>query len=53
PPPVPQTLIEEVPVGVVAAVLIVMVVEQSGLQLVGLKEAEAPEGKPEAEKETD
>jgi hypothetical protein len=40
-----------VPVGVTAVVVIVIVVEQVGVQCVGEKEAVAPEGRPEVEKE--
>ena len=42
----------EVPVGVVAEVAMVKVVEQVGLQLVGEKEGVAPKGSPETEKLT-
>jgi len=42
-----------VPVGVEALVEIVSVVEQVGLQEVGLKEYVAPDGNPEIEKVTD
>ena len=41
-----------VPEGVEPKVAMVKVVEHVGLQLVGEKEAVAPEGSPEAEKET-
>lgn len=51
-PAVPVTVMVELPVGVVAEVEIVNVVEQLGLQLVGLKEAVAPEGSPEALNDT-
>ena len=48
----PVTVIEKVPVGVVAAVLMVKVVEHVGLQEVSEKLAEAPLGNPDAEKDT-
>ena len=48
----PVTVIGKVPVGVEAEVLIVRVVEQVGLHEPGLNPAEAPAGRPEAEKKT-
>jgi hypothetical protein len=52
PPPVPVTVIVEVPVAVEPLVLIVSVDEQVKLQLAEEKEAAAPLGRPEVEKET-
>ena len=46
-------VIVELPVGVVAEVVIVIVEVQVGLQLAELNEAIAPEGRPDAEKLTD
>jgi hypothetical protein len=53
PPPVPNIVIVYVPVGVVEEVEIVAVELQVGLQLVGLKEHDAPVGRLEHENETD
>ena len=50
PPPDAVTVTVEVPAGVEPLVLMVSVEEQLGLQLLGEKEAVAPEGSPEAEK---
>jgi predicted lysophospholipase L1 biosynthesis ABC-type transport system permease subunit len=52
PPPVAVTVMLELPAGVELLVLMVIVDEQLGLQLVEEKEAAAPAGKPEAEKVT-
>ena len=53
PPPTADTVIVEVPAGVVpAVVLIVNVEEQVGLQLADEKDALAPAGNPAAEKVT-
>jgi hypothetical protein len=52
PPPVPATVIVSVPAGVDAAVAIVSRLEQVGLQVFCEKEALAPEGNPDAERET-
>ena len=53
PPPLADTVMVEVPAGVVpAVVLIVNVEEQVGLQLVPENEAVAPAGKPDAENVT-
>ena len=53
PPPTADTVIVEVPAGVVpAVVLIVNVEEQAGVQLGNENEAVAPAGKPEAENVT-
>lgn len=52
PPPTPVTVIVEVATGVEPLVLIVSVEEQVGLQLTEEKEAVAPAGRPEVEKET-
>ena len=52
PPPVPLTVIVDVPAGVEPLVLTVRVEEQVRLQLAGEKEAAAPLGRPEVEKET-
>ena len=53
PPPTADTVIVEVPAGVVpAVVLIVNVEEQVGLQLADEKDALAPAGNPDAEKVT-
>jgi hypothetical protein len=49
PPPDAVTVTVEVPAGVEPLVLMVSVEEQLGLQLLGEKEAVAPEGNPEAE----
>jgi hypothetical protein len=51
-PPVPDTTIVDVPIGVDPAAVIVMVVVQVGEQVVGVKEALAPAGKPDAEYDT-
>jgi hypothetical protein len=53
PPPLADTVMVDVPAGVVALVLIVNVDEQVGVQLAKEKEAVAPEGNPEAENVTD
>ena len=52
PPPAPVTAIVRVPVGVEAEVATVSRLEQVGLQVLCEKEALAPEGSPDAEKET-
>ena len=53
PPPVTDTVMVEVPAGVVpAVVLMVNVDEQVGVQLAKENEADAPEGNPEAENVT-
>lgn len=52
PPPVPVTVIVEVPAGVEPLVLTVKVEEQVRLQLAGEKEAVTPLGRPEIENET-
>ena len=52
PPPDAVTVMVELPAGVELLVLMVSVEEQAGLQLVEEKEAVAPVGRPEAEKET-
>jgi hypothetical protein len=52
PPPVPVTVIVEVPGGVEPLVLTVSVEEQLRVQLAEEKEAVAPLGRPEVEKET-
>ena len=52
PPPVADTVMVEVPAGVVALVLIVNVEEQVGLQLADEKDALAPDGNPDAENVT-
>jgi hypothetical protein len=52
PPPDAATVIVELPAGVELLVLMVSVEEQLGLQLVEEKEAVAPEGSPDTEKET-
>ena len=52
PPPVPVTVIVEVPAGVEPLVLTVSVEEQLRVQLAEEKEAVAPLGRPEVEKET-
>jgi len=52
PPPVPVTVIGYEPVGVDDEVEMVKVEEKVGLPDCGLKEAEAPEGRPEAERLT-
>ena len=52
PPPTADTVIVDVPAGVVALVLIVNVDEQVGVQLADENEAVAPEGNPEAENVT-
>jgi hypothetical protein len=52
PPPTAVTVMVELPAGVEVFVLIVIVEEQAGLQLVEENEAVAPVGKPEAEKVT-
>jgi hypothetical protein len=53
PPPAAVIVMLELPAGVELLVLMVSVEEQVGLQLVEEKEAVAPEGSPETEKETD
>jgi hypothetical protein len=54
PPPLADTVMVEVPAGVVpAVVLIVKFVKQLGLQLAAEKEAVAPAGRPDAENVTD
>ena len=52
PPPVAETVMVEVPAGVVALVLIVNVDEQVGLQLGDEKDTLAPAGNPDAENVT-
>ena len=52
PPPAAVTVMLELPAGVELLVLMVIVEEQAGLQLVEEKEALAPVGKPEAERVT-
>lgn len=52
PPPAPVTVMLELPRGVVPRVVTVIVVPQVGVQLGALKEAVAPDGKPETEKDT-
>ena len=52
PPPVPVTVIVEVPAGVEPLVLTVSVEEHVRLQLAEEKEAVAPLGRPEVENET-
>ena len=52
-PAAPVTVIVEDPVGVDAAVVRVTVDEHAGLQDAGEKDAVAPVGRPEAEKDTD
>jgi hypothetical protein len=52
-PAAPVTVIVEDPVGVDADVVSVSVEEQVGLHEAGEKEAAAPDGRPDAEKETD
>ncbi len=52
-PAAPVTVIVEVPVGVDAEVVKVIVDEHVGLHDPGEKEADAPLGRPEAEKDTD
>ncbi len=52
-PAVPVTVIVEGPVGVDAEVVKVIVDEHVGLHDPGEKEADAPLGRPEAEKDTD
>jgi hypothetical protein len=52
-PLVPVTVKLELPVGVLAEVVTVMVVEPDVVMVAGLKDAEAPEGRPEAEKLTE
>jgi len=52
PPPVPVTVIVYEPVGVDDDVLTVNVLVNVGLPEDGLKEAEAPEGSPDAERLT-
>src|SRR6185436_7639596 len=47
-PAVPVTVIGYTPAGVAVVVLIVMLLVQVGIQDAGVKEAEAPEGNPEA-----
>src|SRR5437870_1583934 len=53
PPPVPVTVMVEVPVGVDDVVEIVSPLEHVGVHAVGENAAVAPEGNPEAEKDTD
>ena len=53
PPPMEVTVIGKLPAGVDPLVPIVTTVEQVGLQEAEEKDAVAPEGSPEAEKETD
>lgn len=52
PPPIAETVMVELPVGVVESVESVRVEEQVGLQEMGENEAVAPAGSPEAEKLT-
>jgi hypothetical protein len=52
-PAAPVTVIVEDPVGVDADVVTVSVEEQVGLHDAGEKKAAAPDGRPDAEKETD
>ena len=52
PPPVAVTLTVDIPAGVDAVVLMIRLVMHVGLQLVKVKEAPAPEGRPAAEKVT-
>jgi hypothetical protein len=52
PPPDAATVMVELPAGVEPLVLRVSVEEQLGLQLLGEKEAVAPEGNPDAENVT-
>ena len=52
PPPVAETVIGKLPIGVDPLVLTVNTVEQDGLQEVEEKDAVAPEGSPETLKET-
>lgn len=52
PPPAPVTVIVRLPVGVDAEVATVSRLEQVGLQVVREKEALAPDGSPDVEKET-
>jgi len=52
PPPVPVTVIVYGPVGVEEEVVIVHVLVNVGFQEAGLKDAEAPEGSPDAERLT-
>jgi hypothetical protein len=52
PPPAAVTVMLELPAGVELFVLMVIVEEQAGLQLVEEKEALAPVGKPETERVT-
>jgi hypothetical protein len=53
PPPVAETAMVEVPLGVAPLVVTVNVEAQVGLQVPGENDAVAPEGKPETEKATD
>ena len=53
PPPVAETVMVELPIGVVERVAMVMTVVQVGEQEVGENDAVAPAGSPEAEKLTD
>ena len=53
PPPVAETVMVELPVGVVESVETVMMEVQVGEQEVGENDAVAPAGRPEAEKLTD
>ena len=53
PPPLAVTTMVEFPAGVEPLVLMVMVDEQLGLQLVDEKDAVAPEGSPDTVKLTD
>ena len=50
--PVPVTVICEVPAGVEPVVVIVIVAEQLGVHEISLNDAAAPDGKPDAPKET-
>ena len=52
PPPVAVTVMIELPAGVEAVVLMVMVEEQAGLQEAEEKDPVAPAGSPETLKET-
>jgi hypothetical protein len=52
-PLVPVTVKLELPIGVLADVVTVMVVDPEVVMVAGLNDAEAPEGRPVAEKLTD
>ena len=52
-PLVPVTVKLELPIGVLVDVVTVMVVEPEVVTVAGLKDAEAPEGRPKAEKLTE